>query len=153
MSRSTQRPSVLLVEDSEDDAFFFLRALRLAGTAGPVTHVADGGLAIHYVEGNRDFFIQGSFAEAAVTDVAHEYTVEAGNRKYLIVHGDLINERDYPYRFWRSVSKHRGSKAALRFVPGKVARRLVHSVEQRLSRSCRPSEVAVVFRMPAFRSV
>jgi UDP-2,3-diacylglucosamine hydrolase len=95
----------------------------------------DGGLPIHYVEGNRDFFLRGSFAEKAVSDVALEYAVEAGLRKYLIVHGDLLNDRDIPYRFWRWASKSGISRFSLRFIPKKVARKFVDSVEARLSDS------------------
>jgi len=50
MSRTSPRPFVLLVEDSEDDTFFFLRTLRLAGLEGQVTHVDDGGRAIRHLE-------------------------------------------------------------------------------------------------------
>lgn len=95
----------------------------------------DGGMAIHYVEGNRDFFLRGSFAEKAVSDVAMEYAVDAGQRKYLIIHGDMINDRDIPYRFWRFASKNAMSKFALRFIPQKIARGFVDSVEARLSDS------------------
>lgn len=95
----------------------------------------DGGVAIHYIEGNRDFFLQGSFAEAAVTDVALEYDVEAGGRKYLIIHGDLINDHDYPYRFWRFASKNALSRFALKLVPRRTARSFVDRVERRLARS------------------
>lgn len=95
----------------------------------------DGGVAVHYIEGNRDFFLEGSFAEKAVTDVALEYAVEAGPRKYLIVHGDLINDHDYPYRFWRFASKNAFSRFALKFVPRRAARSFVDRVERRLARS------------------
>ena len=95
----------------------------------------DGGVAVHYVEGNRDFFLRGSFAEKAVTDVGLEYELSAGRRKYLIVHGDMINDRDLPYRFWRSVSKSPLSKFGINLIPRGAARRLVDSVESRLSRS------------------
>jgi UDP-2,3-diacylglucosamine hydrolase len=95
----------------------------------------DAGLAIHYVEGNRDFFLHGSFAEDAVTDVGLEFAVEAGARKYLIVHGDMINDRDLPYRFWRWASKNAASKLALQFIPKKTARRFVDRIESRLSDS------------------
>jgi len=95
----------------------------------------DSGVAVHYVEGNRDFFLKGSFAEAAVTDVALEYSVAAGARKYLIVHGDMINDRDYPYRFWRFASKNPLSRLGLKFVPRRTARKFVDSVERRLARS------------------
>ena len=95
----------------------------------------DGGMAIHYVEGNRDFFLHGSFAEEAVTDVALEFAITAGDKKYLIVHGDMINDRDIPYRFWRWASKNALSKFALRFIPKKVARGFVDRIESRLSDS------------------
>ncbi len=49
MSSTTPRPFVLLVEDSEDDAFFFKRALRQSGYAGEVTHVDDGGQAVSHL--------------------------------------------------------------------------------------------------------
>jgi len=95
----------------------------------------DRGLAIHYVEGNRDFFLKGSFAEEAVTDVGLEYTVEAGDKRFLIVHGDMINDRDWPYRFWRRASKNPLSKFAINLIPRKTARKFVDSVEARLARS------------------
>jgi UDP-2,3-diacylglucosamine pyrophosphatase LpxH len=95
----------------------------------------DGGIEVHYVEGNRDFFLQGTFAEEAVSDIALEYAVQAGPRKYLIVHGDLINDHDYPYRFWRFASKNVVSRVGVRFVPRRMARSFVDSVERRLARS------------------
>ena len=95
----------------------------------------DSGVPVHYVEGNRDFFLHGSFAEKAVTDVALEYPIDAGGQKYLIVHGDMINDRDLPYRFWRRASKNAVSKLSLRFIPKRTARKFVDSVEARLSKT------------------
>lgn len=93
----------------------------------------DGGIRVHYVEGNRDFFLPRSFVEEAVTDVALEYAITAGPRRYLIVHGDLINDRDLPYRFWRSASKNPLSKLAINLIPRGAARNFVHRVETRLA--------------------
>ena len=45
-----QRPIVLLVEDSEDDAFFFRHALKKAALPCALFHVADGGDALRYLE-------------------------------------------------------------------------------------------------------
>ena len=95
----------------------------------------DGGVPVHYVEGNRDFFLEGSFAEAAVTDVAMEYSVRAGGKNYLIVHGDLINDRDLPYRFWRFASKNPFSRFALKLIPKKTARNFVDGVERKLAKT------------------
>lgn len=97
--------------------------------------IRDAGLPIHYVEGNRDFFLHGSFAEESVTDVSLEYAIQAGDRKFLIVHGDMINDRDIPYRFWRWASKSGISRFGLRFIPKKTARKFVDSIESRLSDS------------------
>ena len=95
----------------------------------------DSGVAVHYVEGNRDFFIKGSFAEDAVTDVALEYEIAAGPKKYLVVHGDMINDRDWKYRFWRRASKNPVTKIGLELIPKRVARRFVDDVEKRLAKS------------------
>ena len=95
----------------------------------------DSGTSIHYVEGNRDFFLEGSFVEEAVTDVGMEYTIPAGTNRYLIVHGDMINDRDWPYRFWRRASKNPISKLGVDLIPKKIARNFVDSVERRLSKS------------------
>lgn len=95
----------------------------------------DSGVAVHYVEGNRDFFLRGSFVEDAVTDVAVEYSIPAGPRKYLIIHGDMINDRDWQYRFWRRTSKNPLTKAGVNFVPRRLARSFVDSVERHLATS------------------
>jgi UDP-2,3-diacylglucosamine hydrolase len=95
----------------------------------------DSGVAVHYVEGNRDFFLRGSFVEDSVTDVAIEYAIPAGTKKYLIVHGDMINDRDWQYRFWRRASKNPIAKAGVNFVPRAFARSFVDRVERRLAGS------------------
>jgi UDP-2,3-diacylglucosamine hydrolase len=97
--------------------------------------VRDNGLPIHYVEGNRDFFLKGSFVETAVTDVGMEYTIDAGPKKYLIVHGDMINDRDWPYRFWRFASKNPLSKFGINVIPKKAARGFVDNVEKKLAKT------------------
>ncbi|HET7433938.1 MAG TPA: UDP-2,3-diacylglucosamine diphosphatase, partial [Thermoanaerobaculia bacterium] len=97
--------------------------------------VRDRGIGVHYVEGNRDFFLKGSFVEDAVTDIALEYPIQAGRKKYLIVHGDMINDRDWPYRFWRRASKNPLSKLAINLIPKKMARNFVDDVERRLAGS------------------
>jgi UDP-2,3-diacylglucosamine hydrolase len=93
------------------------------------------GIAIHYVEGNRDFFLKGSFVEEAVTDIGLEYAIPAGTNKYLIVHGDMINDRDWQYRFWRRASKNPLTKLGVSLIPKKIAKNFVDSVERKLSSS------------------
>ena len=49
MPTDDKNPVVLLVEDSEDDAFLFARALEKSGSVCSVRHVANGMQAIQYL--------------------------------------------------------------------------------------------------------
>jgi UDP-2,3-diacylglucosamine pyrophosphatase LpxH len=108
----------------------FLRR-TLDGFAG----LAARGLALRYVEGNRDFFVAGTryaspFASYALTD-----GLLVGGTRYAFVHGDRVNTADLPYRFWRVVSKNPVARAALDVIPGSLARGIVARTEARLYRS------------------
>jgi len=115
------------------DAKFCTRSVELVFAR--LRALRDAGVPVHYVEGNRDFFLEGSFAEEAVTDVAMEYAIRAGAHNYLIVHGDLINDRDLPYRFWRFASKNAFSRLSLKVIPKKTARNFVDGVERKLAKT------------------
>jgi UDP-2,3-diacylglucosamine hydrolase len=93
------------------------------------------GMRIEYVEGNRDFFLAGSRYADAFDRIALETSFEAGGVRYLAVHGDLLNDRDWKYRFWRGLSKSAPVRFAVRSFPHKLAHRLVHSTERKLSQS------------------
>jgi DNA-binding response OmpR family regulator len=49
-----QKPKVLLVEDSQDDAFFFFRSLRKTGISCDCVQVWDGGAATIYLRENQN---------------------------------------------------------------------------------------------------
>ena len=95
----------------------------------------DQGTSVNYVEGNRDFFIKGSFVEQFVSDINTEFAVTAGTRRFLVTHGDMINDRDWKYRFWRHASKNPVTKLGVTMIPKKTAQKLVDDVEKRLARS------------------
>jgi CheY-like chemotaxis protein len=46
----SNNPALLLVEDSEDDAFFFRRAFQKSGAACSLHHVTNGAQAIEFLE-------------------------------------------------------------------------------------------------------
>jgi UDP-2,3-diacylglucosamine hydrolase len=93
------------------------------------------GVAVEYVEGNRDFFLAGSPYADAFDRVALETAFETGGVRYLAVHGDGLNDRDWKYRFWRRLSKSAPVRLLVGAVPGALANRMVHSTERRLSRT------------------
>lgn len=53
-------PTLLLVEDNEDDAFFMRRALTRADVSHPLQHVVDGREAVAYLAG------EGAYADRAL---------------------------------------------------------------------------------------
>ena len=100
-----------------------------------VDRLRAAGVAITYVEGNRDFFLRGSYVESRFRQVCDEETFVEGGRRFLLTHGDLLNEEDRPYRLWRAISKNPISRVAIAFLPRKAANRFVWKVEARLYRS------------------
>jgi UDP-2,3-diacylglucosamine pyrophosphatase LpxH len=93
------------------------------------------GVAVTYIEGNRDFFLRGSYVEPYFQSICDEETFEVGDKRFLLTHGDLLNEADLPYRFWRFLSKNRVSRFCLNFVPKAAGNRLVWRTEARLHRA------------------
>ena len=123
------------------DVFHYLIAVPKFRTSSvekvmaKLRELMERGIGIHYVEGNRDFFVKGSFVENAVTAIDRQFEIAAGGKKYLVIHGDMINDKDWPYRFWRGFSKNPFMQIAVRLVPGGIARKLVDRVERKLARS------------------
>jgi len=93
------------------------------------------GLRIDYVEGNRDFFLKDSPYADAFDSVVLEVAFEAGGKRYLAVHGDGLNDRDWQYRFWRKLSKSPPVRFGVFHIPHALAHRMIHATEQRLSRT------------------
>lgn len=123
------------------DIFHFFIAHRkfetpaIAAFLQDVDRLRERGVAVTYVEGNRDFFLRRSYVEHHFRQVVDEETFEQGGRRFLLTHGDLLNERDIPYRFWRVLSKNPVSHAALDWIPKKIGNRFVWKVESWLYHS------------------
>ncbi len=108
---------------------------EIAAVARALGDLRRRGLRVDYVEGNRDFFLTRSPYAHLFDAIALEVAFEAGGRRYLAVHGDGLNDRDWKYRFWRRLSKSRPVEWGVHAIPRAVARRLVASTEERLSRT------------------
>ena len=83
-----------------------------------------GGLRIDYVEGNRDFFLKDSIYAGAFDGVVLETSFTVDGVRYLAVHGDGLNDRDWKYRFWRWLSKSRPVRFLVFRIPDRLAHRL-----------------------------
>ena len=97
--------------------------------------LAAAGTSLRYVEGNRDFFLDGTPFVASFAFYGLADGLDVGGTRYAFVHGDRVNTRDLPYRFWRVLSKNTVSRAVLKLLPGPLARAIVARTESRLYRS------------------
>ncbi len=105
----------------------------IARVADTLEGLRSAGVRVDYVEGNRDFFLGASPYDRAFDRVGSEVAFEAGGRRYLAVHGDGLDRRDWKYRFWRAVSKSAPSRFAARHAPRRIAGNLARGTEQKLS--------------------
>lgn len=105
------------------------------GFLARLARLRDAGVTVVWIEGNRDFFLRGSAAEASVSRVVDHEAIRAGTRSYWVIHGDMINDRDLPYKFWRAFSKNPFMKLGVGLVPRGIARKLVDRVEKKLAMS------------------
>ena len=113
------------------------------------------GIRVSYVEGNRDFFVaDGAYADL-FDDCGREVRFDDGGVRYLAVHGDGLNPRDWRYRWWRRLSKNAASRWLTFRAPRAVGRRVAASAERGLARTNREHKAripeAVVRRYAARR--
>ncbi len=93
------------------------------------------GMEIDYIEGNRDFFLEGSSYAGVFSSIGTEGVVEIGERRILLVHGDGLNPKDRQYLFWRWLSKSRLSRAVILNLPTALAQQALHRTEAGLART------------------
>jgi UDP-2,3-diacylglucosamine hydrolase len=99
------------------------------------TELSAAGISLRYVEGNRDFFLAGTRYVTPFSAYGETDGLEIGKIRYAFVHGDRVNTRDLPYRFWRVLTKNAVSRRALKLIPGSMARTIVKKTEERLYRT------------------
>ncbi len=102
---------------------------------GALAGLARRGVRLDYIEGNRDFFLAGSPYAGVFTSIGGELAFAVGERRYLAVHGDGLNERDRQYLFWRWLSKSVPSRWLMRHLPARLARWAVRRTEYQLART------------------
>lgn len=124
---------------------------EIAAVAAALRRLRHQGVRVDYVEGNRDFFLDGGPYADCFDAVARELAFSAGGTRFVAVHGDGLDHRDRQYRFWRRASKSALSRLVISKTPRPLARRLVWQTEARLSRTNRehkrhiPEDVLIAY--------
>lgn len=93
------------------------------------------GVRVVLVEGNRDFFLDTRALDPFRDTATSCHSFAAGGRRFLLEHGDLVNVRDWRYRFWRRLAKSRTARLWARSLPKNWARAIVTRTEAQLART------------------
>ena len=121
------------------DAFQYLIGMKKFWT-GALREVIEAwrevrgmGVRIVVIEGNRDFFLDEPDLTAEIDWAGRVYEFASGDRKYRLDHGDLVNRRDFQYRFWSKVSKSAVARVWARLLPQALAVAIVRHMEAHLA--------------------
>jgi UDP-2,3-diacylglucosamine hydrolase len=90
------------------------------------------GIAVRYLEGNRDYHVGSGPAAAAFDEVAVGISEQHGGRRLWAVHGDLANPADRQYRLWRRVSRAAPLWWVWSCLPRRRRTELARRLEQRM---------------------
>ena len=91
------------------------------------------GVRVVVVEGNRDFFLDDAELAAEIDWSCRRYEFLSGDRRYRLDHGDLVNRRDFQYRFWSWLSKCAPARLWARLLPKSLAVTIVRRMEAHLA--------------------
>jgi UDP-2,3-diacylglucosamine hydrolase len=95
--------------------------------------VRSSGVRVGIVEGNRDFFLDEPDLAAEIDWSGRVFEFETGGRRFRLVHGDLVNPRDFQYRFWSTISKSTVARLWARLLPRPAAVAIVRRMEAHLA--------------------
>ncbi len=111
------------IGDDEDGEYYLKIKSQLR-------ELADSGVEIFFMHGNRDFLIQTRFAsECGLSLLADPTTVELAGKKVLLMHGDSLCTRDLDYLAFREQVRSQAWQATVLAMP--LAQRRIMAAEMR----------------------
>ena len=122
--RATPTPSIYLGDLFEawlgdDDPSPYYAQMKSA-----IRELADSGVPVFFMHGNRDFMIGNAFAaEAGVTLLSDPHRLELHGRKVLLSHGDALCTDDVEYQQVRAMTRN----------PEWQAMMMAKSIEERIA--------------------
>jgi UDP-2,3-diacylglucosamine hydrolase len=91
------------------------------------------GVRIVIIEGNRDFFLDEPELAVEIDWSGRRYEFSTAESRYRLDHGDLVNRRDFQYRFRSKISKSAIARVWARLLPRPVAVTIVRRMEAHLA--------------------
>lgn len=105
-------------------AIFKVRYERFFDT---LSQAGQRGVLIHYIEGNHDFLLKGSFRRIPGLSLhSEQVSFEVQGKRFFVAHGDLADAKDYGYRFLRAFFRSWPVRLFLWVLPGGWLDRMGH---------------------------
>ena len=100
---------------------------------GRLARLRERGMAVTYIEGNRDYRVGDAYAGLAFDEVvAESWTTRVGMTRIWAAHGDLVNVRDHQYQIWRQFSRWAPAWRLFTLLPSGSRLRWADRIEQRM---------------------
>lgn len=101
------------------------------GIARRLAQLAQQGIAVYFMHGNRDFLLGETFAQAAKFTILNEPTIiSLGNQKILLAHGDRYCTKDRGHQLLRRFTRNRWFPKVFLKLPFNIRHRLVNQVRK-----------------------
>ncbi|MET3134419.1 UDP-2,3-diacylglucosamine hydrolase [Oxalobacteraceae bacterium GrIS 1.11] len=99
--------------------------------AAALKRVADAGVAVYWIAGNRDFLVGPRFAEAAgATLLAEPFVATIGGRRIVLLHGDAECTDDINYMEFRAMVRQAPWQAQFLAMPLAQRKAIIASMRQ-----------------------
>ncbi|OGV37967.1 MAG: UDP-2,3-diacylglucosamine diphosphatase [Legionellales bacterium RIFCSPHIGHO2_12_FULL_35_11] len=116
--------------------------------ANEIAALANHGIKVYFLAGNRDFLIGQKFiSKARMTELVESSVIKLGNDKVILVHGDRYCVRDRSHQILRRFTRNRLFKLIFLRTPYKFRSKVVNSV-RRYSQNNRSKPVADMITVP-----
>ena len=110
-----------------DDAGLQVYAREISRLAA----LSASGVEVFFMAGNRDFLVNGGFAEVSGAKILPDPSVVTlAGRPTLLSHGDLFCTDDLAYQRWRRVSRNRAIQALFGLLPRALRERIAGGLRQ-----------------------
>lgn len=100
--------------------------------AGLLRKLVQQGVAVYFMQGNRDFLVGEAFARATgVTLLGDPAVVEIGNERTLLAHGDTLCTDDHDYQAWRRTARSEAFQRDFLGKPREARRDLIRGLREK----------------------
>ena len=108
---------------------------------GKMAELVDAGIEIHFFTGNHDIWTFG-YLENEVGVIVHRKpkTIQIGNKKFFIAHGDGLSVEEKGFKFIRKIFHNQTCQKLFRFIPPQIGQNFGYTWSENNRKRLTPEE-------------